>query len=346
MRQVLTFLYLSLFSVSMVGQTELTLQSGGIERSYILYIPQGGAAQKPLVLNLHGYTSSASQQMLLSGMNEAADAHDFIVVYPQGTPDGFGLNHWNAWQDAGDVDDVVFISDLIDYLISEQNVDEDQVFACGFSNGGIMSYTLACQLFTKVKAIASVAGTMSPEMIDACDAPSGYPIMHIHGTSDAVVPIGGTTQGTGVGELVSVEDVLSHWTTINSCLFQDEETLPNTNLLDMCSVEKRVYSGCDTGTEVWYYSVIGGGHSWPGGIPTIVLGNTNQDIDANEEIWLFFQQVPAESTFIEPIASEASGDIIRIADLRGREVSAEYLFPGQLYLYFFADGTIRKVVVQ
>ena len=335
----------AVFSFSTIGQTEYTIEYQGLSRTYILYTPVGSTQGLPLVFNLHGYTSSANQQMTLTGMNDAADANGFAVVYAQGTPDSFGINHWNAWQDPTDVDDIGFISALRSYLIDSYGFDANRVYSCGFSNGGIMSYAIACQLSDEFAAIASVAGSMNTDMMSQCTPSRSFPIMEVHGDADPVVAIGGTTQGAGFGELLSVADVISYWTDFNACSDPITTELPNTNLLDFCNVVKTEYADCDESVRVWNYLVESGGHTWPGAFPTFIVGNTNQDIDANEEIWDFFNLFSLPQS-IESNAQTSAKQLVAVYDLTGRVLSLNQLLAGELYVYRFSDGSIEKRVIQ
>ncbi|MBI1265920.1 MAG: prolyl oligopeptidase family serine peptidase [Cryomorphaceae bacterium] len=335
---------LAFFTINLIGQTEYTFEYQGLSRDYILYTPSGSTQGMPLVFNLHGYTSNASQQMTLTGMNETASTSGFAVVYAQGTPDSFGINHWNAWQDPNDVDDIGFISALRSYLIDTYAFDANRVYSCGFSNGGIMSYAIACQLSDEFAAIASVAGSMNTDMMDQCTPTRSFPIMEVHGDADLVVAIGGTNQGAGFGQLLSVADVISYWTDFNSCAAPITTPLANPNLLDFSNVVKTEYADCDDGVRVWNYLIEGGGHTWPGAFPTVVFGNTNQDIDVNEEIWDFFNLF----SLPQNIATTAHANdrfLDAVYDLTGRVIDVEQVLAGELYVYRFSDGSFEKRVI-
>lgn len=338
-------LFIALTAVKVTSQTTYTFDYEGVERTYILYLPSGNTQGMPMVFNLHGYTSNANQQMTLSGMNATADANNFAVVYAQGTPDAFGINHWNAWQDPTDVDDIGFISALRAYLVDTYGFDSNRTYSCGFSNGGIMSYAIACQLSDEFAAIASVAGSMNTEMVSQCVPSRSFPVMEVHGDADPVVAIGGTSQGAGFGDLLSVADVISYWTAFDVCTDPVSTDLPNTNMLDFCNVVKTVHGECDEGVEVWNYLIESGGHTWPGAFPTIVVGNTNQDIDASDEIWDFFSLFSLPQN-IENDNVRSDSELMAIYDLTGRKVSEEDLLQGVLYVYWYSDGSIEKHVIR
>ncbi|MDX1470717.1 MAG: PHB depolymerase family esterase, partial [Flavobacteriaceae bacterium] len=151
------------------GQAGVTstnkLEHDEIMREYILHIPTNYNEQEtyPLLLNFHGYGSNATQHMQYSRFNDLADRENFIVVYPEGTMLE-DKTHWNVggWTLASKVDDVSFVNALIDKLASDYKVDKSRIYATGMSNGGYMSFLLACQLSDKIAAIASVTGSMTP----------------------------------------------------------------------------------------------------------------------------------------------------------------------------------------
>jgi polyhydroxybutyrate depolymerase len=135
--------------------------TGGIYRNYRLYIPAiyTGASARPLIINMHGYTSNAIQQQLYSNFGPIADTANFLMVYPNGTSSG-GSQFWNAGISPLGVNDISFLSNLIDSLKAQYNIDLNRVYSTGMSNGGFMSHTLACELSNRITAIASVTGSI------------------------------------------------------------------------------------------------------------------------------------------------------------------------------------------
>ena len=257
-----------------------------LEREYILYVPVDytGTTPVPLVFNFHGYSLTATFQMWYGDFRPIADRAGFLVVHPQGTLFE-GYTHWNVGgRFAGStVDDVGFTEALIDYLSSEYNIDDTRIYSTGVSNGGFMSFLLACQLSERFAAIASVAGTMTPETYDDSNPQHPTPILQIHGTSDDTVPYDGNEYSK------SVDVVIQYWVDYNNCnptpIITD---LPDIDPEDGSTVEHVVYYDGDDGVAVEHFKVIGGGHSWPGAPP--VVEGTNYDIDASEEIWSFFSR--------------------------------------------------------
>ena len=272
--------------MSVVAQTGVTIVdsilSNGIYRQYRLYKPNvyTGTSPRPLVLNLHGYTSNATQQQLYSNFMAVADTANILVVHPEGTFNN-GNQFWNAGFGPG-VDDVQFMKDLIDSLSMAYNVNPNRVYSCGMSNGGIMSYYLACNLPNRFAAIASVTGSMLHTWFN-CSPGRTMPVMEIHGTGDGVVNYNGDTVFT------SIDSVVNKWVANNVCNPAPVTySLPDINNTDNSTAINYKYLNGMGGSSVEHYKVINGSHSWPGAYP--VFPNTNEDFSATVEIWRFFNK--------------------------------------------------------
>jgi len=301
MRIKLFILSLSfLVSCNLFSQTTIldTIESGGLQRNFRLYVPTAydGSEPVPLVLNLHGYTSDAFGQDLYANFRVIADTANFLIVLPNGTLDGFGQRYWNCFTEPGiGVDDVAFLSDLIDSVSANYNVDANRIYSTGMSNGGFMSHTLACELSNKIAAIASVAGSIDEDRFSACDPQHSMPVMQIHGTADETVPYEGNF------DFMPVESVVDYWKEFNNCDAAAEFTsIPDVIPGDSCTAEHYVYGGGDNNVNVELFKIIDGGHTWPGTALTF-LGVTNLDINACKEIWYFFSRYRLdELTAISP----------------------------------------------
>ncbi len=285
MYKKLLFSFFVVCSTIASAQTTIidSIISGGIYRNYRIYIPAAytGASARPLIFDLHGYTSSALYEQAYSNFMPIADTANLIMVYPNGTLSG-GQPYWNAGF-GGTVNDVAFISDLIDTLFTQYNIDHDMVFSCGMSNGGYMSHTLACELNNRIAAIASVTGSMSTLQQLTCVPNRPVPVMQISGDADGTVVYGGGSGSMGIDALVT------YWVTNNNCNTSATfSTLPNISLIDGCTAEHYVYNSGDLGSTVEKYKIIGGGHTWPGS--PYIIGVTNKDFSASEKIWLFFRK--------------------------------------------------------
>jgi polyhydroxybutyrate depolymerase len=272
-----------------------------INRNFIVCIPTGftSTPNLPVVFNLHGYGSDASQQEFYSRMDETADSNHFIVVYPNGI-----ANSWNSgfqFPYNSSPNDVGFISKIIDTLSALYNVNLNRVYACGMSNGGFQSYRLACDLENRIAAIASVTGSTTELTALNCTLSRKVPVLQIHGTVDPLVPYAGQT---GVK---SQEDNISFWLGKNTCSsVNDTVQYPNIDVTDSSTVERITYSNCGSGTEVMFYKITGGGHTWPNATFGYIYGPTNRDFDASQEIWDFFNRFTLNGPVsgVEEVASE------------------------------------------
>ncbi len=272
----------------------------GLRRSYIVHV--GVSCDRkmaaPLAIVLHGGGGTGEGMVKLTGFNAVADKEGFIVVYPDGID-----RHWNDGRGVGwyrahteDIDDVGFISTLIDELSRKLSVDTKRVYATGISNGGMMSYRLGCELSEKITAIAAVTASLAVNKVKEWSPSRPMPVLIIAGTADPLVPweggdirLGGRTYGT----VVSVPDTVKFWVEKNGCVARPVvRRLPDSEPNDGTSVRRETYSGCRSGAEVVLYAVEGGGHTWPGGLqylPERVIGKTSKEFDASEVIWQFLK---------------------------------------------------------
>lgn len=285
MRKIsLLFFFIQMALVLSAQQTiNANINHDGLSRSYILYVPEiySGESSVPLLFNFHGYTSNASEQMFYGDFRSIADTANFIVVHPQGTLFN-NEPHWNVggWTIGSTTDDVGFTAALIDELSANYNIDANRIYSTGMSNGGYMSFLLACQLSDRIAAIASVTGSMTPEIFNSCDPKHPTPILQIHGTSDPVVPY------PGAFWTKPIQEALDYWVDFNNC--NDDPTttaLPNISTSDGSTVSHFIYENGDKQVTTEHFRVTGGGHTWPG--TSIVGGGTNYDIDASLEVWKF-----------------------------------------------------------
>jgi polyhydroxybutyrate depolymerase len=288
MRYITLLLLLLGFTFSSFAQQTISasITHDGIQRDYIVYIPElyDGTTTVPLILNFHGYGSNAAQQMFYGDFRDIADTEGFLLVHPEGTT-FIGDQFWNVGFPglSSTIDDVGFTEALIDELATLYAIDLDRVYATGMSNGGFMSFLLACQLSEKIAAVASVTGSMTQDTFDDCNAQHPTPVLQIHGTDDGVVLYNGNNLS------IPIADVISYWVDYNNCeTTPTTTTLPDVDVSDGSTVEHSVYEDGDNGITTEHMKVIGGGHTWPGSV--INTAGTNQDIDASMEIWLFFSR--------------------------------------------------------
>lgn len=290
-----------------------TMQFDGLTREYNIYVPAiyNSNNSVPLVINMHGYGSNMAQQAIYGNFKNLADTDNFIIVCPNGTFDNTNTRYWNAFGATGGVDDVAFISALIDTIGTLYNIDSTKVFATGMSNGGFMSYKLACELNDRIAKIASVTGTMTTPLEASCTPINPIPVMQIHGTADPTVAYGGG------GGFTSIEDAVDFWVEHNNCDTTPIVTvLPDINTSDSSTVELYEYLNGDDSSKVVFYKVINGGHTWPGALVDIPSGYTNKDFNASLVIWEFFKGDEVElPTIINDNFTDEAIQLIRNNDI-------------------------------
>jgi polyhydroxybutyrate depolymerase len=263
------------------------------------------SVQLPLVIALHGRGGTGESMVLLTrkAFNNLSDKDRFVVVYP----DGIELN-WNDGrmdEEANDrahrdnVDDVGFISALIDTMIKDYNIDPRKVYVTGISNGAIMSYRLACELSYKIAAIAPVDGSIPYVLFPDCFPVKPVSVLAVNNVNDPLVPYEGgniysSIRKLNLGRVLSVNESMAFWVNRNKCSLLPVVTeMPDLDPEDGTRITRKEYNDCIDGTEVILYSVDGGGHTWPGGVqylPSLIIGKTSRDIDASEVIWSFFRK--------------------------------------------------------
>jgi polyhydroxybutyrate depolymerase len=261
-------------------------------RTYALYRPTGWDKQKnmPLVLLLHGAGGNADDMERLTGFIDIAEREKFILVYPEGIN-----NQWNDGRGRNElVNDVGFISKLVDFMANEFSIDKNKVYVGGMSNGGFMTMRLACELADKITAVAAVAATVDSAVDANCQTAKPVPVMLIIGNKDKLVPLnGGIVPRLPKSVLLSHRALTAKWARRDGCNMQPNiSDLPELNH-DGTTVTKTVYSGGKNNTEVISYLVGNGGHTWPGGsqyLPAMLIGKTTHELIASEVIWEFFKR--------------------------------------------------------
>jgi polyhydroxybutyrate depolymerase len=219
--------------------------------------------------------------MEVSDMRALSETDEFILVYPQGTR-LWGSTHWNvgSWTLGSNAKDVEFIAALINQIADNYNIDDERVYACGYSNGGFFSHELACQLSQKIAAIGTVAANISEETINNCNPSHPIPIITISGTRDDEVEYDGSIPE----RTLSQEETLEYWRTFNKVDTVPIITnMPDLNSLDGSTAVRYQYVNGDNDSEVEHYKVVDGGHDWPG-----TFGN--MDINSDSVIWNFVSQ--------------------------------------------------------
>ena len=273
------------------GLTEGTITSGGTVRTYEMHRPDGLTGPAPLVIMLHGGGGNGKNGASMSGFNALADREGFTAVYPEGSGRTrlltWNAGHCCAYAMREDVDDVGFLSDLIDDLVARGIADPNRVYVTGMSNGAMMTHRVGRELSGKVAAIAPVVGAVFG---DETPAAHPVPVLMITGAVDTHVPKEG---GNGVfpkivrgppNDLPFAPAVAAFddWMAANHC--RGEAPL---------AASPGVYTlrqGADCAAPVEWYEIAEGGHAWPGGQKGTRRGDTPvTSFDASEVIWDFFK---------------------------------------------------------
>lgn len=280
-----------------------TFDHDGKSRTYRLYVPaayhtqEGGSTDDwPLVVSYHGFHWVPTRHASLDGLNAVADTAHFLVARPLGlsinvSPAGTSTG-WNADGGFGDWDDFSFTSQLIDHVVADYRVDLRRIHATGFSFGGMMSFGVACRLADRVASIAGVDGPLQEVFFEDCGATRPVSTLLFFGTADEVHRYTGY-----VGDDFAprpIPETPSFWARHNNCSPDPVVTdLPDVDPQDSSTVTLFEYTDCDMDTEVQFYRVNNGGHSWPRSTDRQAgLGTVNMDVDATSLIWDFFVRNP------------------------------------------------------
>ena len=329
-------------------QQNRTMFFDGNNREYLIYVPAiyDGSEAYPLMFSFHGGGGTSNDFININDMRSVADTAGFIAVYPQAAVDpNDGSNAWLHKAPTSN-DDVFFIEAIIDTLSNDYFIDNNRVYACGYSEGGIFSYELGCRLNNRIAAFASVSGSM---MVDAfrdsyynlgfCSPVHPTAVMLIPGTNDM------NPHSTYTGfqpYYMSADEITTYWSNYNNTDTNPIiSQLPNINTSDGSTVEHRVWENGDNCLRVEELKVNGGEHDWPG-----TFGN--MDIDATAEIWDFASQfninglINCSSTFQNNLTNSSERKLVKTIDVLGRE-STNVL--NNLILYIYDDGSIDKVFV-
>ena len=207
------------------------------------------AGNHPLLIMLHGIGSNAAQTLGFFNLTNQAHAAGFVILTPEGTIDSMGRRFWNATDaccdfDGTRVDDLSYLTDLIDEAVEKYAVNPDQVYFMGLSNGGFMAHRMACHRGDRIKAIVSFNGS-SFKRPENCSPDHPVHIFHVHATADTTVPYNSNLYIPGARE------VAERWADWNSC-DPDPVGLPNVAVTT-------VIAGDETTVEVWENCQEGGG---------------------------------------------------------------------------------------
>lgn len=274
-----------------------TLKHNGNTRDYYVYVPpqvRNSGTRVPLVIALHGGGGNGKISEKMTGFSEKALQEGFIVAYPNGSGRlGNILLTWNTRHCCGyamkhNIDDVGFISAMIDQMVSTMPVDPKRVYATGMSNGAMMSLRLGSELSDKIAAIAPVVGTMFGD-----EQRPAMPVsaLIINGATDKHIPLGGGKSGgkfTDAWDDMLLKPIAYQglfWATVDGCNLQPKEQSPQNGM----PVARWQYA-CPAGVDVVRYLMLEAGHSWPGGKAGHASGDApSTAMNATDVIWDFFK---------------------------------------------------------
>jgi len=270
------------------GENRRYLKVDGRDRSYLLYIPKGLDRTKPspVILAFHGAMGTPENIAQITGFNEKAGRAGFIVAYPEGYK-----RRWNAGNccdppRAEGINDVAFVRAILDDLVSVVNIDPQRIFAAGFSNGGKMTYRLACELSERIAAVTVVSSSIG---VESCSPKRPVPVLHLHGSADKLSPYkGGQGALASTGEHRGAIDSVNEWVSLDRCSTQAQETY------NRGKAKCLTHSNCRVGAEVTLCTIEGMGHQWPGGevVRPRLLGPGSDDISATDRSIEFFLRHP------------------------------------------------------
>ncbi len=276
---------------------EHVLVTHGVERTYLLTVPPGGGAARgglPLVIMLHGANQSAGVAVSMTGFDHLAMDEGFFAAFPDGTNNINRMLTWDAIHCCGyaatnGVNDLGFISDLVDELIRTYPIDPNRVYVVGFSNGGMLAQLIGITMPDRIAAIGAVMGGLfgdetSPRM--------PVPAILINGGRDHIVPMaGGAINGNeripimwdGM-PLMPFTYQVQFWTLAAGC----DET-PTKHAENSDYLFERY--DCPGGTRIESYVVLDNGHAWPGDQSFMTVGEVpSTTFDATRVIWDFLSQ--------------------------------------------------------
>mgnify|MGYP001185871974 FL=1 len=344
---LLFFLFIPLFGIAQ-QQINKTMIHDGNAREYIVYIPASydGSTSYPLLFSFHGGGGTSSDFINTNDMRPIADTAGFIAIYPQAAidPDDGSF----SWLHKAPTthNDIFFIEAIIDTLSTQYMIDNNRVYACGYSEGGIFSYELGCRLNNRIAAFSSVSGSM---LVDAfrdsyydlgfCSPVHPTAVLLIPGTNDMSPH---STYSGFQPYYMSADEITTYWsnhnnTDINPIISQ----LPNINTSDGSTVERRVWGNGDNCVRVEELKVIGGDHDWPG-----TWGN--MDISASVEVWNFVSKfdinglIDCNTTSNQEINNFHNKKTLAITDMLGRNTKVLKNIP---LFYIYDDGTVENKII-
>lgn len=281
---------------------ESTIESGGVERRFLLSAPawEAGGEPPPLVVDFHGLAEGADVHAQMTQLGPKGVQEGFVTLFPHGTGAPVA---WNVTADLEGNTDLVYVAALLDRVEADHCIDTSRVYATGLSNGAMMSSAVACTMADRFAAIAPIAGITLP---DGCEPSRPVPVLTIHGTADPILLFNGGVDTGALNDALGGEGASGTTTTVAADL--DGEGYPATvrgwaelNGCDDAPEDEEVSDevilrtyDCPDDAPVEFFIVEGGGHSWPSSEFSAAIGQfvgtTTFDIDGSQEAWDFLRQ--------------------------------------------------------
>jgi len=281
------------------------IRVGNLERTFYIFEPTRLKRNEkvPLLFVFHGGGGNPISMDRRLGFTEIARKEKFIVVYPAGYKknwnDGRKTNATSAHR--GNIDDLSFVSAMIDSISREYPIDRKRVFATGPSNGGIFSHYVGANLAGKFAAIAPVIGGIADPFHKRFNPSEPVSVFIIQGADDKITPYDGVGEiGVGRrknrGKIISTDASIALWTKQNEIKSRPiKGSLSDIDSKDGCTVETYHWKKGKNNTSVKLFKLNGGGHTWAGGqqyLPKRLVGNVCRDFNATKVIWEFFKAHP------------------------------------------------------
>ena len=344
-KDMIAIILLTTLGISAYAQQNISdsLQHQNLERKYIVHLPPdyNSSISEPAVIVLHGGSGNYQSVQGFTQMNLVSNQNRFLAIYPQGigsAPPGFSwADGRNTTADQAGIDDIGFISKLIDSLFIDYNIDTNRVYICGYSNGGFMTQLLACEVPERFAAIGGLGCSMDTSLFQSCNPNQAVPMAYFSGTADPEVPFnGGVMNNPSVTPIVPVDTAVQFWVENNNCQTPEPVVnLPDIDPSDSSTIELYKFTECNCDADFYYYKILNGGHTWPG-VPISQfpqLGNTNEDIHASFELWDFFSRF------------SLCGNVTGIGEQVSASVISVYPNPTSDILYVKTNIEIESITV-